>query len=82
MDGERLTAEDAKAVVEKLLVYHPNCEDKVGCGLDSIMVSQSLHNLLYNSWIFELTYCKESFVLAILQIILLSISILVKLGIV
>ena len=37
-DGERLKPEDEKAVVEKLLVYHPHAEDKVGCGLDSIMV--------------------------------------------
>ncbi|XP_031267279.1 protein DCL, chloroplastic-like isoform X2 [Pistacia vera] len=37
MGGDRLTAEDSRAVVEKLLVYHPHCEDKVGSGLDSIM---------------------------------------------
>lgn len=48
MDGERLTAEDEGFVVEKLLAYHPHSEDKIGCGLDSIMVSHSLHNLLYN----------------------------------
>uniref|UniRef100_A0A5B7BJS3 Uncharacterized protein n=1 Tax=Davidia involucrata TaxID=16924 RepID=A0A5B7BJS3_DAVIN len=40
MDGERLTAEDEKAVVEKLLAYHPHSEDKIGCGLDSIMVDR------------------------------------------
>ncbi|KAM3710329.1 hypothetical protein ACJW31_01G021200 [Castanea mollissima] len=40
LDGERLTAEDEKAVVEKLLAYHPHSEDKVGCGLDSIMVDR------------------------------------------
>lgn len=39
MDGELLTAEDVKIVVEKLLAYHPRFEDKIGCGLDSIMVS-------------------------------------------
>lgn len=39
MDGECLTAEDEKAVVGKLLAYHPHCEDKIGCGLASIMVS-------------------------------------------
>ncbi|CAI0465060.1 unnamed protein product [Linum tenue] len=39
MDGGQLDAEDEKAVVEKLLAYHPNSEDKIGCGLDSIMVS-------------------------------------------
>ncbi|KAL9258524.1 DCL homolog, chloroplastic-like protein [Drosera capensis] len=37
MDGERLNAEDEKIVVAKLLAYHPNSEDKIGCGLDSIM---------------------------------------------
>lgn len=40
MDGERLTAEDEKAVVKKLLAYHPHSEDKIGCGLDSIMVDR------------------------------------------
>ncbi|CAK9144200.1 unnamed protein product [Ilex paraguariensis] len=40
MDGERLTTEDEKAVVEKLLTYHPHSEDKIGCGLDSIMVDR------------------------------------------
>lgn len=39
MDGARLNMEDQKAVVEKLLAYHPQSEDKVGCGLESIMVS-------------------------------------------
>nr|GLL48912.1 protein DCL, chloroplastic-like [Ipomoea trifida]GMD99415.1 protein DCL, chloroplastic [Ipomoea batatas] len=40
MDGELLTAEDVKIVVEKLLAYHPRFEDKIGCGLDSIMVDR------------------------------------------
>ncbi|CAI9786448.1 unnamed protein product [Fraxinus pennsylvanica] len=40
MDGERLTAEDEKAVVDKLLAYHPHSEDKIGCGIDSIMVDR------------------------------------------
>lgn len=39
MDGERLNAEDEKTVVKRLLAYHPHSEDKIGCGLDSIMVS-------------------------------------------
>ncbi|XP_037493896.1 uncharacterized protein LOC105630912 isoform X2 [Jatropha curcas] len=39
LDGERLTADDEKLVVEKLLTYHPNSEDKIGSGLDSIMVN-------------------------------------------
>ncbi|GAB2293809.1 hypothetical protein Dimus_028022 [Dionaea muscipula] len=40
IDGERLNAEDERAVVEKLLTYHPCSEDKIGCGLDSIMVDR------------------------------------------
>ncbi|TKY75026.1 DCL protein [Spatholobus suberectus] len=40
MDGERLSVEDEKAVVEKLLAYHPQSEDKIGCGLESIMVDR------------------------------------------
>lgn len=40
MDGERLTPDDEKAVVERLLAYHPHSEDKIGCGLDSIMVDR------------------------------------------
>jgi len=39
MDGARLNMEDEKAIVEKLLAFHPQSEDKVGCGLESIMVS-------------------------------------------
>uniref|UniRef100_A0A1D1Y4J8 DNA-directed RNA polymerase E subunit 1 n=1 Tax=Anthurium amnicola TaxID=1678845 RepID=A0A1D1Y4J8_9ARAE len=37
-DGECLNDDDEKAVVENLLVYHPHSEDKIGCGIDSIMV--------------------------------------------
>lgn len=40
MDGERLTQDDEKAVLEKLLAYHPHSEDKIGCGFDSIMVDR------------------------------------------
>lgn len=40
MDGECLTEEDKKAVVEKLLAYHPHSDDKIGSGLDSIMVDR------------------------------------------
>ncbi|KAL3812345.1 hypothetical protein ACJIZ3_013613 [Penstemon smallii] len=40
MDGERLTPEDEKTVVDKLLAHHPHSEDKIGCGLDSIMVDR------------------------------------------
>ncbi|KAG2666270.1 hypothetical protein I3760_15G050200 [Carya illinoinensis] len=40
IDGELLTGKDKKAVVDKLLAYHPHSEDKIGCGLDSIMVDR------------------------------------------
>ncbi|XP_022768711.1 protein DCL homolog, chloroplastic-like isoform X1 [Durio zibethinus] len=40
MDGERLTVADEETVVEKLLRHHPHSEDKIGCGLDSIMVDR------------------------------------------
>ena len=31
--------EDEKAVAENLLTYHPSVEDKIGCGVDAIMVN-------------------------------------------
>ncbi|ERN16702.1 protein DCL, chloroplastic isoform X2 [Amborella trichopoda] len=40
VDGECLTLEDEKVVVEKLLAYHPHSQDKIGCGLDAIMVDR------------------------------------------
>lgn len=40
LDGQRLTAEDEKTVVEKLLKYHPHAEDKIGCGLHYLMVER------------------------------------------
>ncbi|PNX78263.1 protein DCL chloroplastic-like [Trifolium pratense] len=46
MDGGRLTVEDEKAVVEKLLAYHPHSEDKIGCGLESIMLPNSKKGFL------------------------------------
>lgn len=42
LNGEKLKAEDEKAVVEKLLAYHPHCEDKIGCGLSCIIVRYHL----------------------------------------
>uniref|UniRef100_A0A2P2JP33 Protein DCLic n=1 Tax=Rhizophora mucronata TaxID=61149 RepID=A0A2P2JP33_RHIMU len=39
-DGACLTAEDEEAVVKKLLAYHPNSEDKIGCGLDFVVVDR------------------------------------------
>ncbi|KAF8094122.1 hypothetical protein N665_0369s0006 [Sinapis alba] len=40
LDGERLDFEDEKIVMEKLLAYHPYSKDKIGCGLDFIMVDR------------------------------------------
>ncbi|KNA18069.1 hypothetical protein SOVF_074190 [Spinacia oleracea] len=40
MDGERLSPDDEKVVIERLLAYHPRSEDKIGCGLDSVMVDR------------------------------------------
>lgn len=40
MDGARLTPKDQKAVIDKLLAHHPHSDDKIGCGLDSIMVDR------------------------------------------
>ncbi|GJN41414.1 hypothetical protein PR202_gn00786 [Eleusine coracana subsp. coracana] len=39
-DGECLSPEDENVVVEKLLGYHPRAQDKIGCGLDAIMVDR------------------------------------------
>ncbi|KAM1426978.1 hypothetical protein ACFXTO_019606 [Malus domestica] len=39
MDGEQLTEEDEKIMVERLLAYHSYSEDKIGCIIDSIMLN-------------------------------------------
>ncbi|NP_001148429.1 DCL protein [Zea mays] len=39
-DGECLCPRDENVVVEKLLSYHPRAQDKIGCGLDAIMVDR------------------------------------------
>ncbi|WVZ81696.1 hypothetical protein U9M48_029044 [Paspalum notatum var. saurae] len=38
-NGGFLSPDDEKVIVEKLLSHHPRAEDKIGCGLDAIMVS-------------------------------------------
>ncbi|XP_020234177.1 protein DCL homolog, chloroplastic [Cajanus cajan] len=38
MNGEHLSMEDERAVVENVLIYHPHYEDKIGSGLNSIMM--------------------------------------------
>ncbi|KAL6600417.1 hypothetical protein ACP70R_023454 [Stipagrostis hirtigluma subsp. patula] len=39
-DGGFLSPNDEKVVVEKLLPHHPRSEDKIGCGIDAIMVDR------------------------------------------
>ncbi|XP_066397173.1 protein DCL homolog, chloroplastic-like [Miscanthus floridulus] len=38
-NGGFLSPDDEKVVTEKLLSHHPRAEEKIGCGLDGIMVS-------------------------------------------
>ncbi|KAL2318502.1 hypothetical protein Fmac_032378 [Flemingia macrophylla] len=40
LNGEHLSMEDERAVVENVLIYHPDYEDKIGSGLNSIMVDR------------------------------------------
>ncbi|KAF3326055.1 Protein DCL [Carex littledalei] len=40
MDGEELNKEDEEFIILKLLAYHPHAEDKIGCGLQAIMVDK------------------------------------------
>lgn len=47
LDGERLEFEDEKIVMEKLLAYHPYSKDKIGCGLDFIMVRTLIQGACY-----------------------------------
>ncbi|KAJ1258900.1 hypothetical protein BS78_10G111500 [Paspalum vaginatum] len=39
-NGGFLSPNDEKVIVEKLLSHHPRAEDKIGCGLDAIMVDR------------------------------------------
>ncbi|XP_021726657.1 protein DCL, chloroplastic-like [Chenopodium quinoa] len=36
--GDRLTAEHEKMILERLLPYHPECDNKIGCGVDYITI--------------------------------------------
>lgn len=57
MDGARLSAEDEKVVVERLLAYHPQSEDKIGCGLESIMVSSEKYQYVCDLWLCHYIGC-------------------------
>lgn len=37
--GDRLSPEHEKIILEKLLPFHPECEKKIGCGIDYITVT-------------------------------------------
>ncbi|PUZ69801.1 hypothetical protein GQ55_2G141700 [Panicum hallii var. hallii] len=39
-NGGFLSPNDEKVVVEKLLSYHPRADEKIGCGIDGIMVDR------------------------------------------
>ncbi|KAM0849922.1 hypothetical protein ACQ4PT_053415 [Festuca glaucescens] len=39
-DGGLLCPDDEKVIVEKVLAHHPRLEDKIGCGLEAIMVDK------------------------------------------
>ncbi|KAL5982474.1 hypothetical protein ACLOJK_016546 [Asimina triloba] len=39
-NGDRLSPEDEKTILERLLPYHPDLEEKVGCGIDFITMGQ------------------------------------------
>ncbi|CAL5065410.1 unnamed protein product [Urochloa decumbens] len=39
-NGGFLSPDDEKVVVEKLLSHHPRADEKIGCGLDGIMVDR------------------------------------------
>ncbi|KAL6854560.1 hypothetical protein ACP4OV_019122 [Aristida adscensionis] len=39
-DGGFLSPNDGKIIVEKLLSHHPRSEDKIGCGVEAIMVDR------------------------------------------
>lgn len=41
--GDRLSPEHEKTILDRLLPYHPECEKKIGCGIDYITVFFSPH---------------------------------------
>ncbi|KAK7383176.1 hypothetical protein VNO78_28849 [Psophocarpus tetragonolobus] len=72
MNGEILTMEDERAVVENILIFHPDYEDTIGSGLNAVMVD---HHPLYlyprclfvlrtdGSWIdFSYRVCLEEYI--------------------
>lgn len=38
LSGARLSAEHERTILERLLPYHPECDSKIGCGVDYITV--------------------------------------------
>ncbi|KAK7410037.1 hypothetical protein VNO78_00513 [Psophocarpus tetragonolobus] len=37
-NGDKLSPEHEKTIIEKLLPFHPECEKKIGCGVDYITI--------------------------------------------
>ncbi|KAJ0981028.1 hypothetical protein J5N97_009283 [Dioscorea zingiberensis] len=50
--GDRLSPEHEQTILERLLPYHPECDKKIGCGIDFIMVG--LHPEYENSRCFHI----------------------------
>ncbi|PKA56099.1 Protein DCL, chloroplastic [Apostasia shenzhenica] len=57
--GDRLSVKHEEAILEKLLIYHPESKKKVGCGIDYItdfiqnsqnLVASSLSERMGNQW--------------------------------
>jgi hypothetical protein len=36
--GDRLSPDHERTIVDRLLAYHPDCDSKIGCGIDYITV--------------------------------------------
>jgi len=36
--GNRLSPDHERTIVDRLLAYHPDCDSKIGCGIDYITV--------------------------------------------
>ncbi|CAA0819623.1 Protein of unknown function (DUF3223 [Striga hermonthica] len=46
--GDKLSPEHEKTILEKLLPFHPKCEEKIGCGVDYITKNRSRTSLPKN----------------------------------
>ena len=64
-DGQYLEEEDMEFIKHKILIYHPNLEQKIGCGITAIrvwiLISQKLIFLL-DIWVFSLSFSSGIFI--------------------